>query len=109
MPNVTHTYLYRGVEGKTNKEIRARFSELKKLSLSDGAKDVKLELICYGEHTGHWVFSQVFNNGAEYGAAMDKWSVRWTSDIESETNQRWKGDPCIDLIAISGTYEEVLA
>ena len=52
MPNVTHTYLYCGVEGKTNKEIRAHFSELKKVSIEDGAKDVKLKLICYGEHTG---------------------------------------------------------
>jgi hypothetical protein len=101
-------YLYCGVEGKTNKEIRARFSELKKLSLEDGAKDATLEVICYGEHTGHWVFSQVFNNGAEYGAAMDKWSARWESDAESSTKHRWKADPCIDLIAISGTYEEVL-
>lgn len=109
MPDVTHMYLYRGVEGKTNKEIRERFSELKKISLEDGAKDVKLELICYGEHTGHWVFSQIFNNGAEYGAAMDKWSARWSSDSESGLMHRWKNDNCIDLIAISGTYEEVLA
>jgi hypothetical protein len=108
MPNVTHTYLYCGVEGKTNKEIRARFSELKKISIEDGAKEVKLELICYGEHTGDWVFSQVFNNGAEYGAAMDKWSARWSSDAESDTKHRWKDDPCINLISISGTYEEVL-
>lgn len=108
MPNVTHKYLYRGVEDKTNKEIRARFSELKKLSIEDGAKDIKLEVICYGEHTGHWVFSQIFNNGAEYGAAMDKWNVRWGSDAESETQNRWKGDPCIELISINGTYEEVL-
>ena len=109
MPNVTHTYLYCGVEGKTNKEIRAHFSELKKVSIEDGAKDVKLELICYGEHTGKWIFSQVFNNGAEYGAAMDKWSVRWASDAESDIKHRWKDDHCIELISISGTYEEVLA
>lgn len=69
MPNVTHTYLYCGVEGKTNKEIRARFSELKKMALEDGAKEAKLDLICYGKYTGYWIFSQVFNNGAEYGAA----------------------------------------
>ena len=50
MPNVPHTYLYSGVEGKTNKEIRAHFSELKKVSIEDGAKHVKLELICFGEH-----------------------------------------------------------
>lgn len=108
MPNVTHSYLYCGVEGKSNKEIRARFSELKKLSLEDGAKSVRLELICYGKHTGHWVFSQVFNNGAEYGAAMDKWSARWSSDDSAESLHRWKADHCIDLIAISGTYEEIL-
>lgn len=108
MPKVTHTYLYRGVEGKTNKEVRARFSELKKLSIEDGAKDVKLELICYGEYTGHWVFSQVFNSGAEYGAAMDKWGARWASNSESETHHRWKEDPIIELIRISGTYEEVI-
>jgi hypothetical protein len=103
MPNVTHTFLYCGVEGKTNKEIRARFSELKAQALEDGAKEVKLELICYGTHTGHWVFSQVFNNASEYGVAMDKWHVRWASDEQSQTKHRWKGHDCIDLIAISGT------
>lgn len=108
MPDVTHMYLYRGVEGKTNKEIRERFSELKKISLEDGAKAVKLELICYGEHTGDWVFSQIFNNGTEYGAAMDKWSARWSSDSESQLMHRWKNHNCIELIAISGTYEEVI-
>lgn len=109
MATVTHTFLYCGVEGKTNKEIRARFSELKKLALEDGAREVKLELICYGEHTGHWVFSHVFNNAAECGAAMDKWGARWASDVESDSKHRWRGDHCIDLISISGTYQEMLA
>lgn len=108
MPNVNHMYLYSGVEGKTNKEIRARFSELKKLSIEDGAKDAKLELICYGKYTGYWVFSQIFNNGAEYGAAMDKWSARWSSDDASESKHRWKADHCINLVRCSMTYEEVL-
>lgn len=108
MPNVTHTYLYCGVEGKTNEEIRARFSELKKLSLEDGAKEAKLELICYGKYTGYWVFSQVFNNGAEYGAAMDKWSARWSSNETAGSKYRWKGDHCIDLVMSSMLYEEVL-
>ena len=108
MPKVTHTYLYSGVEGKTNKEIRARFSELKKLSLEDGAKEAKLELICYGKYTGHWIFSQVFNNGAEYGAAMDKWNARWSSDESADTKHRWQADHCINLVRIGSTYEEEL-
>ena len=108
MPNVNHMYLYSGVKGKTNNEIRARFSELKKLSIEDGAKDAKLELICYGKYTGYWVFSQIINNGAEYGAAMDKWSARWSSDDASESKHRWKADHCINLVRCSMTYEEVL-
>jgi hypothetical protein len=109
MARVTHTERYIGEEGKSAKQILERFSEIKKIALKHGAAEVECWSIGYGEQAGQWLFTQIFNNATEYGAAMDKWGDYWDSPESEEDIKRWSGDRCLHFQSSSATFESVLS